>query len=57
VRTFDTDEQLGQALLEFRRTYNSTWRIERHDFRPSMLSARISFQPRPRHIDCSTMSR
>ena len=33
VRTFDTVEQLRQALLEFRRTYNSTWLIERHDFR------------------------
>ena len=34
VRTFDTVEQLRQALLEFRRTYNSTWLIERHGFRP-----------------------
>lgn len=33
VRTFDTVEQLRQALLEFRRTYNSTWLIERHGFR------------------------
>jgi transposase InsO family protein len=33
VRTFDTIEQLRQALLEFRRTYNSTWLIERHGFR------------------------
>ena len=34
VRTFDTVEQLRQALLDFRRTYNSTWLIERHGFRP-----------------------
>jgi len=34
VRTFDTVEQLRQALLTFRRTYNSTWLIERHGFRP-----------------------
>lgn len=33
VRTFDTIEQLRQALLEFQRTYNLTWLIQRHDFR------------------------
>jgi hypothetical protein len=33
VRTSDTIEQLRQALLDFRRTYNSTWLIERHGFR------------------------
>jgi putative transposase len=33
VRTFNTVEELRQALLEFRRTYNSTWLIERHGFR------------------------
>ncbi len=32
VRTFDTVEELRQALLNFRETYNSTWLIERHDF-------------------------
>jgi putative transposase len=34
VRTFDTAEELRQALLEFRETYNATWLIERHGFRP-----------------------
>jgi putative transposase len=34
VRTFDTVEELRQALIEFRQTYNSTWLIERHGFRP-----------------------
>ncbi len=34
VRTFDTVEELRAALLEFRETYNSTWLIERHGFRP-----------------------
>src|ERR671916_257092 len=34
VRTFDTVEALRQALLEFRETYNATWLIERHGFRP-----------------------
>jgi transposase InsO family protein len=33
VQTFNTVEQLRQALLAFRRTYNSTWLIERHGFR------------------------
>ncbi len=34
VQTFDTVEELRRALLEFRETYNSTWLIERHGFRP-----------------------
>jgi putative transposase len=34
VRSFDTVEDLRQALLEFRETYNATWLIERHGFRP-----------------------
>jgi putative transposase len=33
VRTFDTLEELRQALLAFRETYNETWLIERHGFR------------------------
>ena len=34
VRTFDTVEDLRRASVEFRETYNSTWLIERHGFRP-----------------------
>jgi len=34
VRTFDTVEELHEALLEFRDAYNVTWLIERHGFRP-----------------------
>ena len=34
VRTFDTVEELRQALLEFSNAYNATWLIERHGFRP-----------------------
>ena len=34
LRTFDTLEELRQALLAFRETYNGTWLIERHGFRP-----------------------
>ena len=33
VRTFDTVEELRQALLDFRETYNATWLIQRHGFR------------------------
>src|SRR4051794_6030281 len=32
VRTFDTAEELRQALLVFRDAYNTTWLIERHGF-------------------------
>jgi putative transposase len=32
VQTFETVEQLRQALLAFRDTYNATWLIERHGF-------------------------
>ena len=32
VRSFDTIEELRQALLAFRHTYNTTWLIERHGF-------------------------
>jgi len=34
VRWFDTVEELRQALLEFQRTYNEQWLIERHGHRP-----------------------
>ena len=34
LRTFDTLEELRQALLAFQETYNGTWLIERHGFRP-----------------------
>jgi putative transposase len=32
VQTFETIEQLRQALLGFQATYNATWLIERHGF-------------------------
>jgi transposase InsO family protein len=34
VRACDTVEDLRRALLEFRETYNATWLVERHGFRP-----------------------
>lgn len=32
LRTFETIEELRQALLDFKETYNTTWLIERHGF-------------------------
>ena len=32
VRYFETIEELRQALLAFRDTYNTTWLIERHGY-------------------------
>jgi transposase InsO family protein len=34
VRSFDSVEDMRTALIEFRETYNTTWLIERHGFRP-----------------------
>lgn len=45
VRTFDTVEELRGALLEFRETYNSTWLIERHGFRPPAAVRNQHIQP------------
>ena len=33
MRWFDTIEELRQALLDFQRTYNEEWIIERHGYR------------------------
>ena len=48
VRHFETIEELRQALLAFRETYNTTWLIERHGFLRQQTSARSSFNPSPR---------
>jgi transposase InsO family protein len=45
VRTFASVEELRQALLEFRETYNSTWLIERHAFRPPAAVREEQLQP------------
>ena len=45
VRTFDTVEELRRALLEFRETYNATWLIERHGFRPPAAVRDEQLQP------------
>ena len=33
VLSFDTIEELRLALLEFKRTYNEHWMLERYDYR------------------------
>jgi transposase InsO family protein len=45
VRTFETVEQLRQALLEFRETHNATWLVERHGFRPPAASRAEQLSP------------
>ena len=40
VRRFDTVEELRQALIAFRQTYNQSWIIERHGYRtPAQVRA------------------
>jgi putative transposase len=45
VRTFETIEELRQALLTFRETYNTTWLIERHGFLSPAEYRRQHLQP------------
>jgi len=45
VRTFDTIEDLRQALLAFRDTYNTTWLIERHRFLTPAVFRQQQLQP------------
>src|SRR3954451_24361450 len=45
VRTFKTIEELRQALLAFRETYNTTWLIERHGFLSPAEYRRQQLQP------------
>jgi putative transposase len=45
VQTFDTIEELRQALLSFRQTYNATWLIERHGFITPTAFRRNQLQP------------
>ncbi len=52
VRTFDTTEELRQALLAFRETYNTTWLIERHGFlTPAQFREKqLQTPPSPRRL-------
>jgi len=45
VQTFKTVEELRQALLAFRETYNTTWLIERHGFLSPAEYRRQQLQP------------
>jgi putative transposase len=45
IRTFETIEELRQALLEFRETYNTTWLIERHGFVSPTAFRQSQLQP------------
>jgi len=45
VRSFDTIEELRQALLAFRQTYNVTWLIERHGFITPAAFRETQLQP------------
>jgi hypothetical protein len=41
-------EQLRLALLDFRETYNTTWLIERHGFRPPAAIRQEQLSPAAR---------
>ena len=45
VRTFETVEELRQALLAFRETYNGTWLVECHGFLSPAEYRRRQLQP------------
>jgi hypothetical protein len=40
MRNFASIEEMRQALLLFRETYNAIWLIERHGFRPPPAAIR-----------------
>ena len=47
VRTFETVEELRQALLAFRQTYNENWLIERHGHRSPAQFRRDQLDSQP----------
>ena len=44
VRTFRTLEELRQALLDFKRTCNENWIIQRHGYKPRLRCAGVNFR-------------
>jgi putative transposase len=48
VRTFDTVEELRQALLAFQETYNTRWLIERHGFQTPAAMRQNQLSPAAR---------
>ena len=47
MRTFRTLEELRQALLEFKRTYNENWIIQRHGYQTPAQVRRQQLQALP----------
>src|SRR3974390_627792 len=47
VRTFATAEELRQALLDFKRTYNQNWIIQRHGYKTPAQVRREQLQALP----------
>jgi putative transposase len=46
VKTFETVEDLRQALLDFKKTYNRTWIVQRHGYKtPAQVRAEQSRTP------------
>ena len=45
VQHFETIEELRQAMLEFRATYNTNWLIERHGFLSPSAFRQKQLQP------------
>jgi putative transposase len=45
ISTFETIEELRQALLAFRETYNTKWLIERHGFMTPSAFRQMQLQP------------
>jgi putative transposase len=45
VTTFETIEELRQALLAFKETYNTQWLIERHGFMTPAAFRKGQFHP------------
>ncbi len=46
VRTFETIEELRLALLEFKKTYNEQWIIQRLGYRPPAQARRNACKPK-----------
>jgi hypothetical protein len=47
VKTFRTVEELPQALLEFKRTYNENWIIQRHGYKTPAQMRQVQLQAWP----------
>jgi putative transposase len=47
VRTFDTVEELREALIDFRTAYNEHWLIERHGHRSPAQFRRDQMDSQP----------